>query len=129
MQYSRENASTKFLGTSILKNIFVQLLLKWLYDVIVWNFVSGSHLKPYQSLSNQSFKKVWRIWRLRIQPLSFLVNLGFVCLSLKVRTQNVNACSPWTSFKRCSNISLSLIWLGRKYCRWNWATTILEQIH
>ena len=30
LQYSRENASAKFSGTSVLKNIFVQLLLKWL---------------------------------------------------------------------------------------------------
>ena len=46
LQYSQENASVKFLGTPILKNIFVQLLLKWLYEVIFWNFVSQSHLKP-----------------------------------------------------------------------------------
>ena len=46
MQYSRENAYAKFLRTPTLKNICVWLLLNWLYGVIVWNFVSGSHLKP-----------------------------------------------------------------------------------
>ena len=35
----------------IFKNIFVRLLLKSLYEVIIWNFVSGSHLKPSR-LSN-----------------------------------------------------------------------------
>ena len=42
----------------------LRLLLNWLYEVIIWNSVSGSHLnsswlssitKKYQSLSNQSF--------------------------------------------------------------------------
>ena len=28
------------------EKICVRQLLKWLYEVIVWNFVSGSHLKP-----------------------------------------------------------------------------------
>ena len=51
LQYLRENVSVKFLRTPILKNICVWLLLNWLYEVIVWNFVSGSHLKPSR-LSN-----------------------------------------------------------------------------
>ena len=37
-QYSRENTCVKFLRTTILKNIFVGLLLIYLYEVIVWNF-------------------------------------------------------------------------------------------
>ena len=59
------NTSVEFLRTTILKNICVQLLLNWFYEVIVWKFVSGSYLKSswlnnitkYQSLSNQSFKQ------------------------------------------------------------------------
>ena len=41
----------EILRTPILKNICVWLLLNWLYEVIVWNFVSGSYLKPSR-LSN-----------------------------------------------------------------------------
>ena len=54
----------KLLRTPILNNTCLQLLLNWLYEVIVCNFVSGSHLKPswvilqkYQLLSNKSFKE------------------------------------------------------------------------
>ena len=47
LQYSRENTYEKFLRTTILKNICVPLLLNWFYEVIVWNFVSGSHLIPF----------------------------------------------------------------------------------
>ena len=46
LQDSRENTFAKFLRTPILKNICVGLLVNWLYKKIVWNFVSGSHLKP-----------------------------------------------------------------------------------
>ena len=45
LQYSWENTCKKFLRTLILKNICIQLLLNWLYEVIVWNSVSESHLK------------------------------------------------------------------------------------
>ena len=38
LQYSRENTYMKFLRTPILKNIWVQLRLNWLYAVIIWNF-------------------------------------------------------------------------------------------
>ena len=31
--------------------------------------------------------------------------------------------------KRCNNILLCVIWLDRKYCRWNCATARLESIH
>ena len=54
----------KLLRTPILNNTCLQLLLNWLYEVIVCNFVSGSLLKPswvilqkYQLLSNKSFKE------------------------------------------------------------------------
>ena len=46
LQDSRENTYVKFLRTPVLKNICIWLLLNWLYEVIVWNFVSGLHLKP-----------------------------------------------------------------------------------
>ena len=46
LQYSRENTYVKFLKTTIFKNICVRLHLNWLYEVIIWKFVSGSHLKP-----------------------------------------------------------------------------------
>ena len=46
LQYSQENICEKFLRTPFLKKILVRLLLNWLYKVIVWNFVSGLHLKP-----------------------------------------------------------------------------------
>ena len=45
-QYSQENTYVKFLRTPILKNICIRLLLNWLYEMIVWKFVFGSHLKP-----------------------------------------------------------------------------------
>ena len=51
LKHSQENTSAKFLRTPILKNICARLLLNWLYEVIVWNFVSRLHLKPFQ-LSN-----------------------------------------------------------------------------
>ena len=38
-------------GTPILKNICVRLQQNWLFERIVWNFVSGSHLEPFR-LSN-----------------------------------------------------------------------------
>ena len=37
----------------------------------------------------------WCICRLYIKTAHFLVNLGFVCSSLTVTTQNANACSAW----------------------------------
>ena len=40
-----------FCETSILKNIYVRLLLKWLYEVTVWNFVSGLSLSRPSWLS------------------------------------------------------------------------------
>ena len=46
LQYSRENTCVKFLRTPILTTLYVRLLLNWLHDVIVWNFVSGLHLNP-----------------------------------------------------------------------------------
>ena len=46
LQYSQENTCMKLLRTPILKNICIWLLLNWLYEVIIWNFVSLSHLKP-----------------------------------------------------------------------------------
>ena len=46
LQYLQEKTCVKFLRTPILKNICIWLLLNWLREVIVWNFVSGSHLKP-----------------------------------------------------------------------------------
>ena len=51
LQYSWENTCVEFSRTPILKNICIWLLLNWLYKVIVWNFVSGLHLKSSQ-LSN-----------------------------------------------------------------------------
>ena len=45
-QYSQENTYVKFLKTPIFKNIYVRLFLNWLYEVIIWKFVSGPHLKP-----------------------------------------------------------------------------------
>ena len=38
LQYSRENTCVKLLRTPILKNIWVRLLLNWLYEVIIQNF-------------------------------------------------------------------------------------------
>ena len=66
LQYSWENTCVKILRTPILKNSCLQLLLNWLFEVIVWKFVSGLHLKrswlsnitKYQSLSSQSFKQI-----------------------------------------------------------------------
>ena len=46
LQYSQKNTCLKFILTPILKNICLWLLLNRLYKAIVWNFVSGSHLKP-----------------------------------------------------------------------------------
>ena len=46
LQYSWGNTCVKFLRTPILKNICVWRLLNWPYEVIVWNFISGLHLKP-----------------------------------------------------------------------------------
>ena len=104
-QHSWENTCLKFLRTPILNNICVWLLLNWLYKVIVWNFVSGLHLKPswlsninmsviYKNTSrfqNRALNKIWHIC-----PLCFLVYLGFVCSSLMVTTQKANPCSPCT---------------------------------
>ena len=47
LQYSLKYTWVKFLRTTIFKNICVRLLLNWLYEVIVWNFVSGSQLIPF----------------------------------------------------------------------------------
>ena len=44
LQYSWENTCVKILRTPVLKNICAWLLLNGIYEVIVWNFVSGSHL-------------------------------------------------------------------------------------
>ena len=44
LQYSLENTCMKFIIMPILKNICVWMLLNRLHEVIVWNFVSGSHL-------------------------------------------------------------------------------------
>ena len=38
------NTCVKILRTPVLKNICAWLLLNGIYEVIVWNFVSGSHL-------------------------------------------------------------------------------------
>ena len=46
LQYSQENICVKFLRSGILKNISVRQLLNQLYEAVVWNFVSGLHLKP-----------------------------------------------------------------------------------
>ena len=54
LQYSRENTCVEFLRTPILKNICVRLLLDWFYKVIVWKFVSGSHLNHLDSVILQN---------------------------------------------------------------------------
>ena len=45
-QYSQDNTGVKFLSAPIFKNICIRLILNWFYEAIVWNFVSGLHLKP-----------------------------------------------------------------------------------
>ena len=69
LQYSWENACMKFLRMPILKNICVWLLLNGVYEVIVWNFVSGLHLKP----SWLTFKTKFDIYAIYIfNPYAFL---------------------------------------------------------
>ena len=73
----------KSLRTPILKNICVRLLLNWLYEVIVWNFVSGSHLK-LSRLSNitkipVAFKALNKVW------CNYLLHILTLTLSCKRR--------------------------------------------
>ena len=126
----------------ILKNTYVEEDLCMAdSQLTLWSdceeFFSGSHLKPswlsnitkYQSLSNQSFKQnlvhipsIYLTMVSLIQPLHFLVNLGFKCSSLTVTLLLV---------KRCNNV-LCVLWRDRKYCRWNcngntWTNTSQKQ--
>ena len=134
LQYSRENTCVKFLRTPTLKNIWVQLLLNWIFEVIVWNFVSGLHLKP-SWLSN-----------ITNTPVPFKPKLS----TYAVYIFNPNAFS-WTQvsyahhkwlvhkkqtlvvlglfIKRCNNILWCVIWLDRKYWSWNCASAKLGPIH
>lgn len=85
--------------TPLSMNICVRLLLKWLYEVIVWNIISGQSLsKPSWNnpLSNQNFKhNSARMPSLHL-TLRFLLSLGFLCSLLTVAAEKANACSPWT---------------------------------
>ena len=58
--------------------------------------------------------------------LCFPVSLGFVCLWLMVTAQKTLVVLELL-IKRCNNILLCVIWLDRKYCKWNCAR--LEPIH
>ena len=56
---------TKFLRASILKNIGIRLLLNWLWEVIVWNFVSGQSLSKPSWLDN--FTKIPVVFKPELQ--------------------------------------------------------------
>ena len=104
LQYSWENTSVKLLITTILKNTCIWLPLNWLYEMIVWNFIRGLHLKPSQLSDTRkipvALNKIWSTCWLYIWPLCFLINLGLICSSLTVTTQKANACSPWIPCKK-----------------------------
>ena len=118
LQYSQENTCVKFLGTPILKNICIQMLLSWLYELTVWDFVSGSHLKPSW---NQSFKQnLVHMPSIYLTPIlsgkprfcMFIINSYFTkskCLFVVLGLL----------IKKCNNILFCVIWLDRKYCTWN----------
>ena len=138
LQYAQENNCMKFLRAPILKNICIQLLLNWLYKVIVWNFVSGSHVKlsrlkvilqNYQSLSNQSFKQnlaympfIYLTPMLSCEPRIFMFIINGYYIKSK-HLQSLNCLSKDVI------IYFYVTWLGRKHCRWNCATATLETIH
>ena len=65
--------------TTTSKSICVRLLLNWLYELNVWNIVSGG-------FQTKALNKIWCKCRLYIKPLHFLVNVSFICLSLTVTT-------------------------------------------
>ena len=58
LQYSWENTCVKCSRTPVLKNICAQLFLNWLFEVIVWNFVSGLHTRSFQT---RALNKIWHI--------------------------------------------------------------------
>ena len=128
LQYSRENASMKFLRTPILKNFCIRLLLNWLYEVIVWNFISGVHLKSSsvilqrcQWLSNQSFKQnLWHVLSIHLTPM-LSCEPRFPMFINRHYTKVLGLFG-----KRCNNV-LCVIWLDRNYCRWNLQRQHLNQ--
>ena len=65
--------------TTTSKSICVRLLLNWLYELNVWNIVSGG-------FQTKALNKIWCKCRLYIKPLHVLVNVSFICLSLTVNT-------------------------------------------
>ena len=80
-------------------DMFWTVFRKWLFRTLFLYNHFQKHpdsviLQKYQSLSNQSFKRnSGHILSLNL-TLRFLLNLGFICLPLKVTTQKANACSP-----------------------------------
>ena len=77
--------------------------------MIVWNFASGGlRSKPSWlfRFQTRALNKIRYISCLYIEPLSFLLNLGFVCLPSTVTLQKVNTFSPGTP---------CLIWSGMAF--------------
>ena len=118
----------KFLRTPILKNFCIRLLLNWLYEVIVWNFISGVHLKSSsvilqrcQWLSNQSFKQnLWHVLSIHLTPM-LSCEPRFPMFINRHYTKVLGLFG-----KRCNNV-LCVIWLDRNYCRWNLQRQHLNQ--
>ena len=51
-----------FCERPILKNICVRQLVNWLYEVIIWNFVSGQSLsKPSWLIILQKYQSLWSL--------------------------------------------------------------------
>ena len=90
-----------YFWTDFTKWLFGTLFLENLFQ----NHLDSAILQKYQLLSNQSFKhNSAHMPSLHLAP-SFLLNLGFVSLSSKVKTPKVNACSSpltpcWIKFNR-----------------------------
>ena len=128
--------AAKFSRAPILKNVGERLILKWLYEVTVWYFIPGQSLSKPSWLSNITEMPVaFKSESSRqsgadavfIFNLCFLLNLGFVCLSVTNTTHKVNACSHWTPpclsfvfdfYKFIMQTSLQLRFLISEWLSW-----------
>ena len=105
----------KFLRTLILKNICVGLLLNWLYEVIVWNLISASHLKPFSKIP-VSFKPELKKNLVYVPSIYLTPTLSckprFCMLIINGYYTNATACSPWNPCQKMQYCSVLFEYIG-----------------
>ena len=116
---------------TILKIICVQLLLNWLYKVIVLNFVSWSHLKPSR-LNNITSRFQTRV----LAKFDVYIIYIYLTPTLSYKPNFYMFITGYYTKNKCLDsllkdvmIYFCVIWLDREYCRWNCAAATLEPIY